>query len=145
MMLAIAIGVAALLMCGFVHYVAIHALTKAFDARRVSRMLRSQITLLGLAAAHLIEAGVYAVGFVLGAQLELGGFVQDAPINAMNTFYFSLVNYTSLGLGDIHPTGHLRFLAGLESLNGFLLISCSAAFLFLVATDSTPKEASYAA
>ena len=41
----------------------------------------------------------------------------------MDIFYFSLVNYTSLGLGDIYPTGHSRFLAGLESLNGFLLIS----------------------
>jgi len=32
--------------------------------------------------------------------------------------------------------GHLRFLSGVESLNGFLLISCSAAFLFMVMTES---------
>jgi hypothetical protein len=42
--------------------------------------------------------------------------------------------YTSLGLGDIYPTGHLRFLAGIEALNGFLLISCSASTIFLVTT-----------
>jgi len=52
----------------------------------------------------------------------------------MDTIYFSLVNYTSLGLGDIYPTGHLRFLAGIASLNGFLLIGCSASFLFLYMT-----------
>ena len=44
----------------------------------------------------------------------------------MDVFYFSLVSYTSLGLGDIVPTGHLRFVAGVEALNGFLLISCSS-------------------
>ncbi|MEQ8900570.1 MAG: ion channel [Roseovarius sp.] len=52
----------------------------------------------------------------------------------MDFFYFSLVNYSSLGLGDIYPTGHLRFLAGVEALNGFLLISCSASTIFLVVT-----------
>lgn len=145
MMLAIVIGVTALLICGLVHYLATHLLKVGLSARRLSRALRSQIALLGLAAAHLLEAGVYAFGFSLAAHLELGGFVQETPIDAMSTFYFSLVNYTSLGLGDIYPTGHLRFLAGLESLNGFLLISCSAAYLFLVATDSTPKEAAHAA
>lgn len=45
-------------------------------------------------------------------------------MTAVDTLHFSLVNYTSLGLGDIYPTGHLRFLAGVEPLNGFLLISC---------------------
>jgi len=57
-------------------------------------------------------------------------------MTAVDTLYFSLVNYTSLGLGDIYPTGHLRFLAGVESLNGFLLISCSAALIYLLMTGS---------
>ena len=33
---------------------------------------------------------------------------------------------TTLGLGDIYPTDHLRVLAGIEALTGFALISCSA-------------------
>jgi hypothetical protein len=57
-------------------------------------------------------------------------------MTAVDTLYFSLVNYTSLGLGDIYPTGHLRFLAGVESLNGFLHISCSAALIYLLMTGS---------
>ena len=58
-------------------------------------------------------------------------FAELKPLRAMDVFYFSLVSYTSLGLGDIVPTGHLRLVAGVEALNGFLLISCSAAYLFL--------------
>jgi hypothetical protein len=58
----------------------------------------------------------------------------------MDVFYFSLVSYTSLGLGDIVPTGHLRFVAGVEALNGFLLISCSAAMLFLFMTEQSEER-----
>ncbi len=42
----------------------------------------------------------------------------------MDYFYFSLINVTTLGLGDIYPTEHLRVLAGVEALTGFALISC---------------------
>nr|WP_241188284.1 ion channel [Pseudohalocynthiibacter aestuariivivens] len=87
-----------------------------------------------LATAHVVEAGIFAVGFLLAEWAGLGGFVQDDVDTVMEVFYFSLVNYTSLGLGDIYPIGHLRFLAGIESLHGFLLISCSASMLFLVTT-----------
>lgn len=51
----------------------------------------------------------------------------------MDIYYFPLVNYTALGLGDIYPSGHLRFLAGIESLGGLLLLSCSVSYLFAVA------------
>lgn len=53
----------------------------------------------------------------------------------MDAFYFSLVSYTILGLGDIVPTGHLRFTAGVEALNGFLFNSCFAAMLVLFITE----------
>ena len=45
--------------------------------------------------------------------------------------YFSFTTYTTLGFGDIEPTGHLRFLAGIESLTGLVLITWTASFLYL--------------
>jgi hypothetical protein len=35
-----------------------------------------------------------------------------------------------LGYGDLNPLGSLRFLAGLEALLGFVLITWSASFLY---------------
>lgn len=78
---------------------------------------------------HVLEAALYGGGFALGAALDLGGFKQTDAMAWMDYLYFSLVNYNTLGLGDIYPTGHLRFLAGVEAVNGFLLISCSATFV----------------
>jgi hypothetical protein len=37
--------------------------------------------------------------------------------------YFSVVTYTTVGYGDIHAIGDLRFLAGLEALVGLTLTS----------------------
>ena len=82
---------------------------------------------------HAFEAGIYALAFRWGENLGLGSFKPDDPLSFMDIYYFSLVNYTTLGLGDIYPSGHLRFLAGMESLGGFLLLSCSASYLFAVA------------
>ncbi len=48
----------------------------------------------------------------------------------MAIYYFSLVNLTTLGLGDIIPLGHLKFIAAMEAMTGFLLISCSASHIF---------------
>ena len=45
--------------------------------------------------------------------------------------YFSFACYTSLGIGDIVPVGGLRLLAGIEALNGLMLIGWSASFLLV--------------
>lgn len=52
-------------------------------------------------------------------------------VHLLDYLHFSAVMYTSLGVGDIVPTGHLRFLARVEALNGLLLITWSAFFLFV--------------
>jgi potassium channel LctB len=84
---------------------------------------------------HVMEAALYGVGFYFGASVGLGSFKQTDYMSMMDYQYFSLVNYNTLGLGDIYPTGHLRFLAGVEALNGFLLISCSAMYMHKLMTS----------
>lgn len=48
-----------------------------------------------------------------------------APIKMAfaDCLYFSMVTYTTIGYGDIHPIGYLRFLAGFEGLVGITLTS----------------------
>jgi len=38
--------------------------------------------------------------------------------------------YFSYTLGDIEPLGNIRFLAGIESLTGLVLITWTASFLY---------------
>lgn len=82
--------------------------------------------------AHLFEVGLYAVVFAVGeigfALSSFGGARVSHPLDYL---HFSLVSYTSLGLGDIVPTGYLSFLAGIEALNGLLLIAWSGSFIYI--------------
>lgn len=58
--------------------------------------------------------------------------------------YFSFTTYTSLGYGDIVPVGPARFIAGLESLMGLVLIAWTASFTYFEMTlyweDTHPIE-----
>ena len=52
----------------------------------------------------------------------------------LDCVYFSFTTYTTLGFGDVVPHGDLRYLTGLESLTGLLLITWTASFLYLEMT-----------
>jgi hypothetical protein len=95
-------------------------------------------------ALHLVEIALYASLYGTSVSvLGLGSFSGGSPTNAMEYLYYSGVIFTSLGLGDIYPLGHLRFITAIEALNGFLLITWSASFTFLAMSDAwNPGEAS---
>jgi len=86
-----------------------------------------------LFAAHMLQIGIYAGIFAFAERgLALGSFT-GTPLNTpLDYYYFSAVSYTSLGFGDVLPTRHLRFLTGVEALNGLLLIAWSASFLYTI-------------
>jgi len=128
------------ILCGVLHYVCLISAMRKLKGRSFGGAIRMSVTLLVCGLAHISEAGVYALGYMLGEALGFGSFLGQANMTSMDVFYFSLVSYTSLGLGDIYPVGHLRFLAGIEALNGFLLISCSAALIFHSMSDHLRTE-----
>jgi ion channel len=83
-------------------------------------------------AAHLVEVGLYAGAYALGDRvLALGSFGGLTVAERLDYFYFSIVSYTSLGLGDVFPSDHLRFITGVEALNGLLLITWSGSFIYI--------------
>jgi hypothetical protein len=45
--------------------------------------------------------------------------------------YFSAETYTSVGYGDVVPVGHVRLLAGIEALNGLVLIGWTASYTYI--------------
>lgn len=100
-----------------------------------SRDFRGEILLVVIAMfmAHMVEVALYAVVYLLldisDTAMSLAGAVDG---NFLDHLYFSLACYTSLGLGDLFPVGTLRLIAGVEALNGLILITWSASFAFLV-------------
>ena len=101
--------------------------------RRRNLLAKLGISLLVL-CSHLLVAIYFAVGLWLGSEWGMGGFKDIPSMGRMDYFYFSLVNMTTLGLGDIYPTEHLRAVTGIQALAGFALISCSAQLFWKMMT-----------
>ncbi len=101
------------------------------------------IAVTALFATHLIESGLFALGLLVSAEyFEIGALVGDVSGQLREYLYYSMVTYTSLGLGDVFPLGELRLISGIEVLTGLLVIGWSASFLFSeMSTDRTARQA----
>lgn len=62
-------------------------------------------------------------GFMLSANKSLLYNNQPVEASLTDALYFSLVTFTTLGYGDFHAIGFMRFVAGLESFAGVFLMS----------------------
>jgi hypothetical protein len=115
-----------------VHYEALRLLD--WMVRRLTQMhrLRVVVVVLGCFCAHVVEVVLFAVGLYLpAASLRLGTIQGIVDGGFGDYLYLSIVSYTSLGVGDVYPTGPLRLVIGVEALIGLLMITWSATFTFL--------------
>lgn len=132
MLLAMILSVVLVLMTCMFHFLVLRWLSGGMSRIAMVAEIRIVVIVLGMLAAHLVEIGLYAVAYALGVHVfdlgNLGGLTVDGPLDY---FYFSIVSYTSLGLGDVFPGGHLRFITGIEALNGLLLIAWSGSFIYI--------------
>ena len=101
------------------------------------------IAVIGLFATHLIESGLFAFGLLVSAEyFKIGVLTGDVSGQFREYLYYSMVTYTSLGLGDVFPLGELRLISGIEVLTGLLVIGWSASFLFSeMSTDRVARQA----
>jgi len=82
-----------------------------------------------LLIGNLMQVAIWAWLFML-----IGEFVDYS-----SAFYHSLVNFASLGYGDIVMSEEYRLLGALEALNGVLMVGISAATLMSFFQDAFKK------
>jgi len=93
---------------------------------------RILIVVIAVFTAHTVEVWFYGLAYWASIELfHLGGFGGQAVAGFEDSLYFSAVTYTSLGLGDYYPTRALRLIAGVEALNGLVMIGWSASFTYI--------------
>lgn len=143
MLIAILMAAALLAACTAIHYKALWSAASAVDpAKHPGRCFA--LTVAVIAGVHMVEALLFAVAFSWAEYgLNIGQLVPpptsvDPPPDFMDRFYFSLVNYTTLGRGDLIPKGHLRFLTATEAFTGFLFLTASGAFLLQILGGKNP-------
>ena len=129
--LPLVVGVGVVICTIFVHALALAATVNLFrHERKLGRAGAGALIDLTIVAlvisfafvAHLIEIALWAVLFVLFREFQEFG----------TAYYFSAVNYTTLGYGDLLLTPSWRLLGPLEATNGALMFGVSAAMVFAV-------------
>ena len=81
--------------------------------------------------AHSIEITLFALAYRASIASGFGTLEGNFTGSVADHLYFSYAAFTTVGFGDIVPTGPLRLLAGMEALTGFVLITWTASFLYL--------------
>ena len=124
----VAYGIAAALTatCVVVHYTAMRGLYRS------PRLDRRPVGVLFFVAAmlvvHVVEIWIFGMAYYFLSGTSFG--VVSDPSFA-GCIYFSASAYTTLGLGDVFPSGPLRAITGTEGLAGLVLIAWTASFTFL--------------
>lgn len=116
-----------------IHYEGLRLISHVAEVAPLRPRLKMLVVITGVFAAHMFEAGVFAVGYWLGADiLGFGRFVGDIPKTAFQFYYYSLETYTTLSVGDLYPVGGLRVMASVEPLVGLIVIGWSTSLTFML-------------
>ncbi len=115
-----------------IHYEFLYRLTRLLPRIKIIHRLRILLGVGGALVAHAVEVWVFAVAYYFMHRAPgWGQLTGNFDGSLMDCVYFSFTTFTTLGFGDIQPIGGLRFLTGIESLTGLVLITWTASFLFV--------------
>ncbi len=119
-----------------IHYEFLHRFTALMPRMRVRHRFRIVIGVFSALIAHALEVWIFATAYYYmhHAGGHWGSLQGNFEGSLFDCVYYSFTTYTTLGFGDIEPIGDLRYLTGLESLTGLVLITWTASFLYLEMT-----------
>ena len=118
--------------CVLFHYEVMSTTSRMLSRVHFPQRLRIVVVILAMLIAHVVEVWIFALSYWgLYPWEQLGTLPGIGPQDALAFVYYSVVTYTTLGLGDIIPVGAIRILTGTEALVGLALVTWSASFAFL--------------
>ena len=130
--IALAVCCLLVLATSTLHYEVLGKLQSTLPRLAMPRRARLLVVILVAFMAHAVEISLYGVAYhVMVWHAHLGHMLGLAAPSLTTALYFSAESFTSLGFGDLTPTGPVRLLAGVEALNGLLLVGWSASFTYL--------------
>lgn len=132
--LFISMGLAVVLVavCILVHYEALRVASTLLPRLAIRPRARILFVMAAAFLAHSLEVWIFGVAYWLIAHtLAIGDIAGKVTGSFPEYIYFSTVSYTSLGLGDLYPTGALRLLTGVEALLGLAMIAWTGSFTYL--------------
>ena len=115
-----------------IHYEVLRGLAVLLPGLGIKPRAKLIVVIIAAFLAHALEIALYALA--IWGLVRFGGLgtLDDSSRFSLDvSLYFSAETYTSLGYGDVVPGGAVRLLAGVEALNGLLLIGWSTAYTYI--------------
>lgn len=130
---AVVVFATAIAVCGCVllHYEVLNVLSRWLARHSRQRRQRVLFAIVGMLSAHIAEIWIFAIVsmlLLLGPQF---GVTTGIESDLLDQVYLSAMTFTTVGVGNAHVAGPIRFLNGTEALTGLVLITWSASFTFL--------------
>ncbi|MCD7058845.1 ion channel [Pelagibacterium xiamenense] len=126
-------GIVMVLVSVVLHYELLSYTARLLGHVRFNNRLRVTLGVVGVLVAHSVSIVLFALlYFFINESPWLGSLSGTFDGSPRDYLYFSLMSFTTLGVGDVIATGDMRLIAGLQALLGFVLIGWSASFTFVV-------------
>lgn len=130
--LVVGVTLALVLACILLHYEVLRACINYLPLLSERRRRRVLFLILAIVTTHVAEIWLFALGyFGLVRFASIGELTGVASAELADYVYYSAMVYTTVGFGDIAPSGQIRFMTGMEALVGLVMITWSASFTFL--------------
>ena len=114
-----------------IHYELLYRTSEIIPKMSIKHRFRIVAGVFVALIAHAIEIWIFALAYYYMSTTDgWGSLTGNFDGSLMDCGYFSFTTYTTLGFGDIEPSGHLRYLTGIEALTGLVLITWTASFLY---------------
>jgi len=122
----------AVIACVVLHYEGLRMISKGLSLPSENHRARIVLLILGLLGLHILEIWVFGGGYYLLLLDEANGSLSgEGSISLLDCVYYSASVFSTLGFGDIVPSGPIRFMTGTEAIAGLTLITWSASYTFL--------------
>lgn len=129
---ALALSALMVAVCIVIHYEMLRYASVLIPGLKVAVRLKVLLVVLACFIAHTIEVWLYAISYLLLDQIGWGSLKGHTEEHFADFLYFSATSYSTLGIGDVYPTGVFRLISGIESINGLFLIAWSTSFTYFV-------------
>ncbi len=132
MILVSLICISMLALTTLLHYEVLGTLNARLPRLNVPSRAKLLVVMFLAFLAHTTEIVLYGLA-VFGSIhfADVGTLKGPGGSSLVNCMYLSAETYSSLGFGDVVPLGPIRLVAGVEALNGLLLIGWTASYAYI--------------
>ena len=127
--------------CIVIHFEILNRCSQYLKLLSHSRRRRVLILIFIILIAHTIEIWLFSAGYFLMVDVLRAGDLAGVSVeNFPDYVYYSTMVFTTVGFGDILPSGPIRFMSGMEALTGLVMITWSASYTFLEMQRDWPSD-----